>query len=77
MAFYENFSMIDWFLILLILIFFFIIVRNTYRLMKKRNEYLSYKEAKAQYNREHPEHLQSEGNAVDAQFEDSENKPEK
>ena len=77
MAFYDSFTWIDWILIALICVFLFIIVRNVYRLMKKRNEYISYKEAKEQYNREHQGHLQSEEAAVDAQFEKSENESER
>ena len=76
MAFFENISLIDWLLVFLIIIFLLMILRNVYRLMKRRNEYLSYKEAKAQYNQQHQEHLQSEEKAVNAQFEDSEKESE-
>ena len=75
-AFFENFSLIDCLLVFLIIIFLLVILRNVYRLMKRRNEYLSYKEAKVQHNQQHQDHLQSEEKAVDAQFEDSEKESE-
>ena len=55
MAFYDGFSTIDWILILVIFIFILIIIKNVYTLMKKRNEYISFKEARAQYEKEQEE----------------------
>ena len=72
MAFYDSFSWFQWLLVLLIIVFLLIIIKNVYRLIKRRNEYLSYKEAKAQ----HQEHLQSKAKATDAQFEESEKESE-
>ena len=72
MAFYDSFSWFEWLLVLLIIVFLLIIIRNVYRLMKRRNEYLSYKEAKAQQQG----HLQSKAKAADAQFEESEKESE-
>lgn len=71
MAFWDNFTFIDWLLVLLIIIFLLMIARNLYRLMKRRNEYLSYKEAKEQYVLEHNERIQSKEHAVDAEFDEN------
>ena len=65
-------SWIDWVLVFFIFVFLLIIVRNIYRLMKKRNEYVSFKEAQAQYEKQHEENLESQEKAVDAQFENDE-----
>jgi hypothetical protein len=65
-------SWIDWVLVFFIFVFLLIIVRNIYRLMKKRNEYVTFKEAQAQYAKQHEENLESQEKAVDAQFENDE-----
>ena len=69
---FESFSWIDWILVFFIFVFLLIIIRNIYRLMKKRNEYVSFKEAQAQYEKQHEENLESQEKAVDAQFENDE-----
>ncbi|WNY28761.1 hypothetical protein MmiEs2_09640 [Methanimicrococcus stummii] len=74
MAFWEAFGWTDWILILLIAIFLIMIIRNVYRLMKRRNEYMSFKEAQEQHAREHNKHVQSKASAVDADFEDESEK---
>ncbi|MBZ3935535.1 hypothetical protein [Methanimicrococcus blatticola] len=70
MAFWETFTWIDWILVLLIALFLIMIIRNVYKLMKRRNEYMSLKEAQEQYAQEHNERVQSKAHAVDAEFED-------
>jgi|GEM_PF-4137587 len=67
-----TFDWLDWILIFFIFVFLLIIIRNIYRLMKKRNEYVSFKEAQAQYEKQHEENLESQEKAVDAQFENDE-----
>jgi hypothetical protein len=69
---FESFSWIDWILVFFIFVFLLIIIRNVYRLMKKRNEYVSFKEAQAQYEKQHEENLEYQEKAVDAQFENDE-----
>ena len=70
MAFWEAFTWIDWILILLIALFLIMIIRNVYKLMKRRNEYMSLREAQEQYAREHNERVHSKTQAVDAEFEE-------
>ncbi len=70
MAFWEAFTWVDWILILLIALFLIMIIRNVYRLMKRRNEYMSLREAQEQYAHEHNERVQSKTHAVDAEFEE-------
>ncbi|MDR2943737.1 MAG: hypothetical protein LBU81_01380 [Methanosarcinales archaeon] len=53
MAFWSTFTLIDWVIVLLIVLLLLVIVRNVCRLMKRRNEYISYKEAQEQYAWEH------------------------
>jgi hypothetical protein len=72
MAFYDSFSTIDWILVLMIFIFLLLIIRNVYRLMKKRNEYISFKEARAQYNKEQEEEQKSESENHSESLTDSE-----
>ena len=72
MAFYDSFSTIDWILVLMIFIFLLLIIRNVYRLMKKRNEYISFKEAREQYNKEQEEEQKSESESQSESLTDSE-----
>jgi len=60
----------NWVLIVLIIVFLLIIIRNISQLMKRRNEYLSLKEAQEQHTPEHGERLSSDENGVDAQSDD-------
>ncbi|MCL2549441.1 MAG: hypothetical protein FWE78_00600 [Methanimicrococcus sp.] len=63
-------TLFNWVLIVLIIIFLFIIIRNVYRLMKRRNEYMSLKEAREQIARERGEAVSSDENRAGAQTDD-------
>lgn len=70
MTLWENLTLWDGILLVLIIIFLLIIIRNVYRLMRKRNEYMSLKEAQAQYARDHVEHENAKKRATDTSFEE-------
>jgi hypothetical protein len=72
MAFFEVFTWFEWLLVFLIFVFLLLIFRNVYKLMKRRNEYVSYKEAKVQYAKEQDD-SDYEKKAVAALFENYEN----
>ena len=64
-------ELLNWILLILIIFFIIIIIRNVSVLFKRRNEYMSMKEAREQYAREHGENAPSDENGVDVQPDDA------